>query len=210
MIGLINGRVAVLTEKTVILESGGVGWELTCAPAVLRNLEVGGEATLYCEVRARENDLSLIGFATLKGREIFRKLRTAPGVGAAGGLSLLDSFSEEALISYILAGDAKALTAAPGIGRKRAEQIIAAVRESFADFAESAGQDAGTGATRGGASIELRAEAHKALLALGYSSPQAERALLRTAGQVAEAKPDEDSETQVARWVRAALQELAL
>ena len=223
MIGLIRGQVAVVTDKTVIIDCAGVGWELTCASAVLRSLEVGSETTLYCEVRASEKDLSLIGFATLTAREIFRKLRAAPGVGTAHALSLLDSFSEQSLVGYILAGDADALTAAPGIGKKRGEQIIAAVKENFAELENLPAQDETSSGRR--INPTLRGEAHKALLALGYTSAQAERALLHTAPQVLTAESSLEAQTEaqtnsqtdsqtdsgnpVALWVRAALQELS-
>ena len=215
MLGLVSGRVMVLTERTVILEAGGVGWELTCAPALLQTLEVGSQATLYCEVRASENDLSLVGFASLRAREIFRKLRTAPGVGTAGALALLGSFPEQQLIAYVLAGDAKALTSAPGIGQRRAEQIIAALRDSFAELAEPTAGETTTGGQDNFAG--LRGAALSALISLGYTTAQAEGALRKTAPSFtstespsAQDREDlEDFETRLADWVRRALQELA-
>ena len=177
MFRYIKGTIEMKLAQSVVVECGGVGFEM----AVPQNSRLylapeGSEVTVFTYMSVREDDISLFGFDEEDGLLLFEKLITVNGIGAKAGISILSSFTLEQLRQAIAFEDAKSLQKANGIGKKSAERIVLELKDKFAmegaadpEMAESA---ADAPAARSG-----RAEAVSALMALGYSRAEAMSAL---------------------------------
>lgn len=118
MIAFVSGQVAALAPDTAVIEVGGVGMAVQCAPNTLAALRVGRPARLSTSLVVREDSLTLYGFADDDERQVFELLQTVSGVGPRLAQTMLAVHSPDALRAAVSAGDEKALTAVPGIGKK--------------------------------------------------------------------------------------------
>jgi Holliday junction DNA helicase RuvA len=125
MIGKITGLVDYIADDHVLIETGGVGYILYCAPGTLMGLPQPGKvASLYTELVVREDLLQLLGFRTVAEREWHRLLTTVQGVGAKASLSILGALGPDGVSRAIALGDATAVRRAPGVGPKLAARIV--------------------------------------------------------------------------------------
>jgi holliday junction DNA helicase RuvA len=185
VIGRLFGRVAGIEGERVVLDVGGVGYELNVSPKTASALgQPGSETTVFTHLHAREDALVLFGFATLEERDLFRVLLSAQGVGPRVALAILGVFSADALRRAVAGEDADALTAVPGVGKRTAQRIVLDLKPRLADLEADVVESTG-GQTR------------QALEKLGYSPTE-----------IREAMADVDSADPVAEQVRAALQVL--
>lgn len=130
MIGKLKGIVDSYGDDFVIIDVGGVGYEVFCSARTLQALPPLGEATaLSIETYVREDAIRLYGFATDLEREWFRLLQTVQGVGAKVALSVLGLFRPGDLATAIALQDKAALARAPGVGKKVAERIATELRD---------------------------------------------------------------------------------
>jgi Holliday junction DNA helicase RuvA len=130
MIGKLKGIVDSYGEDFVILDVGGVGYQIYCSVRTLQALPSPGEAsTLSIETYVREDAIRLYGFSSDLEREWFRLLQTVQGVGAKVALSVLGLFRPGDLATAIALQDKAALARAPGVGKKVAERIVAELRD---------------------------------------------------------------------------------
>lgn len=197
MIAFVRGRVAALAPDAAVVDVGGVGLSLQCAPGTLAGLRLGEEAQLATALIVREDSLSLYGFADEDERVVFELLQTAGGVGPRLAQAMLAVHSPDALRRAVAGEDLVALTKVPGIGRKVAQRIVLELKDRLG---AAAGAPAQVPAKRDGWHEQLRA----ALLGLGWSAKEADVALDAVAPE-AEAG---DGSPDVAALLRSALRTL--
>ena len=178
MIGFVKGILAEKGAGYVIIEAGGIGYEIHVpANSGAYLSSEGEEVKVYTMMSVREDDVSLYGFSRRGELDAFKKLISVNGVGAKAGISILSAFTLEQLQEAIAFEDAKALTKANGIGKKIAERIVLELKDKFTvpgvDVpAEGVPVPEGGTAAGGG-----RAEAVAALISLGYTRGEATSAL---------------------------------
>jgi Holliday junction DNA helicase RuvA len=190
MIGKLRGTVDAYGEDWVIVDVGGIGYQVYCSARTLQALPRPGEAaTLSIETYVREDMIRLYGFANELEREWFRLLQTVQGVGAKVALAVLGTLKPGELATAIALQDRATLARAPGVGRKVAERIAAELRDKAPAYASA-----------DPAVVRLQAEladrrapapvtdAVSALVNLGYAQIQASAAVAaaaRSAGETA-------------------------
>ena len=114
-----------ITEDNLVLEAGQIGYNIKISARTANALEgIGTSVKIYTYTLVREDTFGLYGFLTRDDLEIFKKLITVNGIGPKGGLAILSVMSADELIFAIAAGDAKAISKAPGVGARTAERVI--------------------------------------------------------------------------------------
>jgi Holliday junction DNA helicase RuvA len=196
MIAFVKGRVAEIGLTSAVVEVGGVGLQLLCAPNTLANLRVGAEATLPSSLVVREDSLTLFGFADDDEKQMFELLQTASGVGPKVAQAMLACHSPETLRRAVTTEDVKTLTAVPGIGQKGAQRIIIELKDRIGVPGDTASTPASTPAAA------WEGQVHAGLVGLGWSAKDADRAISVVADQATQ-PPD------VAALLRAALRTLS-
>jgi holliday junction DNA helicase RuvA len=178
MIAAVRGEVLVRRPDHVVIDAGGVGYRLTVSAETLKSVPATGrEGFLHAELIARDDSLSLYGFASEEERDLFRELISVSGVGPKVAIAVLGGGSSRELLRAIAAGDAKRFQAVPGIGKRTAERIIVELREKVAGDLEEA---IASGAENGG---DPRSLARDGLVNLGYSPAEAEQLLGEDGGE---------------------------
>jgi Holliday junction DNA helicase RuvA len=178
MIGSVRGRIAAKTPPQLMVDVGGLGYEIEAPMSTFFHLPaVGEEVRLLTHLVVREDAHVLYGFGTESERRLFRSLIKVSGVGPKIALALLSGISVEAFSQCVLNEDITALTRVPGIGRKTAERLIVEMRDRLKD--PEASTVAGVVPIAAVASPEN--EAYGALVALGYKPAEATR-LLKAVG----------------------------
>ena len=188
MIAFVSGPVAALSPGSAVVEVGGVGMLVHCAPATLAALRVGEPARLATSLVVREDSLTLYGFADDDERQTFELLQTASGIGPKVAQAMLAVHSPEALRVAVARGDAKTLTAVPGIGPKGAQKLLIELKDRL-------------GAPTGALPAQQHAVAsrpapwseqlHAALVGLGFAPREADEAVAAVTPE-AEAQPKPD------------------
>ena len=165
MISRLRGQLWEKRARAVLIDTGGVGYEIAVAPDMVAGLgPEGSECDLYIFEHLREDQHSLYGFGSRDDRDLFEKVVGISGVGPRGAFSIFGTLGARGLLDAVAREDADLLATVPGIGKKRARHIMLELRERLevADLEHLA-----PGA----------AEAHAALLSLGYSQAEAAEAL---------------------------------
>lgn len=176
MIGFLKGRLAAKNPPGLLLDVGGVGYELEAPMSTFYGLPgVGEQVALFTHMVVREDAHVLFGFGTEAERRLFRGLLKVSGVGPKIALGILSGSSVDDFLRTIEAEDIAMLTRIPGIGRKTAERVIIEMRDSVKKL--SAGIPGAVSAAAFGAPVSPQSEAFSALLALGYKPPEAMRLL---------------------------------
>ncbi|MDX2258043.1 MAG: Holliday junction branch migration protein RuvA [Hyphomicrobiaceae bacterium] len=209
MIGRLHGVVEAVGESVVILDVGGVGYEVQASARTLRHIEVGARAVLTIDTHVREDAIRLYGFSTEVERTWFRSLQTVQGVGAKVALAVLGVLSPAELGNAIALGNWAAVEQANGVGKKLAQRIVAELKDKAPKLSIAAlGKgEASAGAVSAGVIAETpagraQAEAISALSNLGYAPLDAARAIAAAAGELGEAAATAD-------LIRRGLKELA-
>jgi Holliday junction DNA helicase RuvA len=181
MIGFLRGRLAAKHPPGLLVDVGGVGYELEAPMSTFYGLPaVGDPVALFTHLVVREDAHILFGFGTEGERRLFRGLLKISGVGPKLALGILSGASVEEFLRTIEAEDVVMLTRIPGIGRKTAERVIIEMRDSVKKLAlPFAASDA---APAFSAPTSPQSEAFGALLTLGYKPPEITR-LLKTADE---------------------------
>lgn len=171
MIASVTGRVAAIAPEGAIVEVGGVGMLVQCAPGTIATLRTGSTATLHTALVVREDSLTLYGFATADERGTFELLQTASGVGPRLAQAILAVHSPDAVRRAVATEDLGALTLVPGIGRKGAQRIVLELRDRLGE-PDATGQAAiGNTGEQG-----VRSQVRDALVSLGYAAREADEA----------------------------------
>ncbi|WP_314039408.1 Holliday junction branch migration protein RuvA [Slackia exigua] len=173
MIAFLNGVVAGKNQSTVFVDVGGVGFAVGMSANDLSRLPPTGERVLiHTYFAVREDAMTLYGFLSLESKSLFEKLIGVSSVGPKIALAALSTFKASEFIAAVLSGDAAAVSKVPGIGKKMAQRIILELKGSLADasvddlFSTKAGEQA----------ARLQG-AKEALLAMGFTSAEADVAL---------------------------------
>lgn len=170
MIASLDGVVGAVFADSLILEVGGVGYRIFCAPSVLATTQTGGRTKLFTHHLIREDLQALYGFRTPEELGFFGLLLTVTGVGPKVALAIIGSRAIGDLQLAILSEDQALLTAVPGVGKRLAARVILELKEKVAAAGIAAGTAAGGGLAAG------ESEVVAALLALGYSAGEARQA----------------------------------
>lgn len=175
MYSYISGELIETTEETIVVDNHGIGYEIFVPKSILFQLPaVGSSVLIYTYLHIREDVMQLFGFRTKEELQLFRLLIGVTGIGPKGALSILSIMNASDLRFAILAEDAKAIAAAPGVGSKTAQRVIIDLRDKM-DAITPAGLSAGDAATDQLAS--LKSDVIDAMTSLGYSASQALRAM---------------------------------
>jgi Holliday junction DNA helicase RuvA len=199
MIASVAGVVRSVAPDSAVVEVGGVGLLVQCAPHTIAELRVDAGAQLHTSLVVREDSLTLFGFATADERSVFELLQSASGVGPKVAQAMLAVHRPDAIRRAITSGDLVALTKVPGIGRKGAERIVVELRDRI-------GPPTGDAVDQGSPlstapSAAWSAPLLEALVGLGWSTREAEAALV-------ELEPMASEGADLSELLRAALRSL--
>jgi Holliday junction DNA helicase RuvA len=181
MIARLEGILRARDLQSVLLDVGGVGYEIEVPLSTLASLpEAGASVVLFTHLVVREDAHMLFGFLRSRDRDLFRRLIRVNGIGARLALAMLSTMAADELAGHITGGNVAALTRVPGIGKRTAERVVLELGERLTElgFGAAAGGDVGAP----GRGIEREAAA--ALEALGYRAADAERMVAAVRGQV--------------------------
>ena len=180
MYAYLKGTLEEIAEDNIVVEVGNIGYNVKVSTTTADLLPpLGNEVKIYTYTLVREDTFSLYGFLTRDDLEIFKKLITVNGIGPKGGLAILSVMSADALRFAIMAGDAKSIAKAPGIGSKTAERVILDLRDKVSPEDALRGPEVAVGAASAAAGVDnaMKREAIEALTALGYSASDAAAAV---------------------------------
>ncbi|MCL2812295.1 MAG: Holliday junction branch migration protein RuvA [Clostridia bacterium] len=175
MYAFIEGRVAERRQGELVIEAGGVGYLMLCSAGTVAAAPSGDELfRCYTHLSVREDAMELFGFASREERSMFLKLCSISGVGPRTALGVLSALPVRDLTLAIAMGDEAALSRAPGIGKKTAQRIVLELKDKMevGDVPTSGAQ-----APSMPLASDAQQEAIQALLALGYTSAEAARAV---------------------------------
>ena len=162
MIGRISGKLIEKNPPQILVDVGGVGYEIDVPMSTFYNLpEIGAGVTLLTHFVVREDAQLLYGFLTAAERSVFRLLIKISGIGARTALSILSGMTVQTLAQAIAAQDSAMLTRIPGIGKKTAERLVLELKGKLGADLE--------GVSLAGAQSEAKSDIVSALVALGYS-----------------------------------------
>lgn len=181
MIAHLSGTLLSKQPNSVILDVGGVGYEVNIPVSTFYDLEEEGSSVkLRIYTHVREDTLQLFGFKTIRERELFLKVISVSGIGPSLGIKLLSGMSADEMIASIRTNNLAKLTLIPGIGRKTAERLVMELRDKVATLSSTEmEEELGTRETGPPVSTEdsMRADVLSALLNLGYQRSSAEKAV---------------------------------
>jgi Holliday junction DNA helicase RuvA len=180
MIGRIRGTLAAKQPPDILVEVGGVGYELQVPMTTLFQLPaLGEEVSLVTHFVVREDAQLLYGFIDERDRSLFRQLIRVSGVGPKLGLTILSGMDSASFARCVQRDDISSLVALPGVGKKTAERLLVEMRDKLKDWFSQ--PDAGASALAGGAALppitDIVSDAEGALVALGYKPQEASRAV---------------------------------
>jgi len=185
MFDYISGTLQTLSLNTCVVDTGGIGWSLNVSAKTAGHLSGQKEVRVYTHLSMGSGDrpnMTLYGFFSPTEREMFLHLLDVSGIGPKVAISILSALEPEELAMCVLAGDAKALTAAQGLGMKGAQKIILELKDKIAKTTVAAGSVPAAGAATAAPSSDLN-EAVNALIVLGYQPQVAASAVRGVADQ---------------------------
>ena len=189
MIAFVRGIAADMTENSVIVETGGIGYEIYMTGEGLSQLHMGEEVKIHTYFQVREDAMQLYGFLKKDDLQMFKLLLGVNGVGPKAAMGVLSGITADELRFAVLSDDVKTLSKAPGIGKKTAQKLILELKDKLKleDAFELKLAHEQEKAEVSGDVSDGRQEAVAALVALGYSSTDA----LRAVRKVTEVSPDD-------------------
>ena len=203
MISFIRGLVADTTENAVILENNGIGYEIFMTGSSIEQVSrIGDMAKIYTYLHVREDAMQLYGFLSKDDLEMFRLLLNVNGIGPKAALGVLAGLTADELRFAVLSDDIKTISKAPGIGKKTAQKLILELKDKLKledAFEKKLAHEQEAASVSGFLIHDGRQEAAEALIALGYSSTDAMKAVRK----VTDVSPDD-----VEALLKAALKQL--
>lgn len=175
MIARLRGKIWEKAHNLVVVDAGGVGYEVLISTTTSALLGEEGEAVdVFVSTQVREDSMQLFGFARLEEKMLFLLLISVSGIGPKTALTALSALTAADFWAAVTTNDLARLTRVPGIGKKTAERLVVELRDKVETLRPVAGGIASPGG--------VRFNALEALVALGYNRQQAERALSDVAG----------------------------
>ncbi|MBR2966613.1 MAG: Holliday junction branch migration protein RuvA [Clostridia bacterium] len=129
MFNYLSGEIVQLDNGKVVVDIGGIGYEVFASSYTLAECKIGCNQRLFTYLQVREDDISLYGFATMQEKNMFLHLISVSGVGAKVAIAILSGLDSNSLANAIFTGDTKALTRIKGLGKKTAERLILELKE---------------------------------------------------------------------------------
>ena len=205
MIAYLSGKLLEKQANTVIVDVGGIGYEVTIPLSTFYELgEVGDDVQLRIFTYVREDALQLFGFKTEREKLLYMKLISVQGIGAKSGITMLSGMNADEIIVAIRTDNLARLTSIPGVGKKTAERMVIELRDKLNDLTSAASQQQLTSVS-GGVNITtvdaVYEDALSALTNLGYQRNAAEKALKQAV--------QDGTEMSVQKLLRKSLQFLA-
>lgn len=179
MLSYVRGELVAIEEDKVIIDVNGVGFGVFMPAQSMNYLPmIGEEIRLHTYMNVREDAIQLYGFLTRDDLKVFKLVIGVSGIGPKGGLSILSQMSPDDLRFAVMANDAKTIAKAPGIGKKTAEKLIIELKDKLdiEDVLNKNADETNVVVSSNG-SNEIQAEAVQALVALGYGSAEATKAV---------------------------------
>ena len=201
MIAKLKGMVDATDGDSAVIDVNGVGYLVTCSGRTLRDLVVGGPATLLVETIVREDAIALYGFLATTERDWFRILTTVQGVGAKVALSILSTLAPDEIARAIAAQDRGTLSRPAGVGPKLAARLATELKDKAAQFGVAPVAVAADAAMAGKPG-SINEDAVSALVNLGYKRVEAFGAVARATQRLGEG-------ATLDAVIRSGLQELA-
>jgi len=180
MIAHLSGTLLAKHATSVIVDVGGVGYEVTIPVTTFYDLgETNTPVRLQIYTHVREEALQLFGFRTLRERELFTLLISVSGIGPKSAVAMLSGMSADEIVTAIRQNNYARITSIPGVGRKTAERLVIELRDKMAALSSPAldEQIAAGGPTAAQSEDAVREDALAALLQLGFPKPAAEKAI---------------------------------
>ena len=175
MISHLNGTLAYVDDKSVVVDVGGVGYMVYVSPATLGRLpQVGQNVKIYTYMQVSENSQSLHGFISRDEVRLFTLLISVSGIGPKVASAILGTLNPTQIMMAIVADDATALSKAPGVGKKTAQRLVLELRDKI----RSEDTMALTPTTSSGGA---KNDAMDALLALGYGRTESLQIVMEVA-----------------------------
>jgi Holliday junction DNA helicase RuvA len=202
VIAKLKGIVDSVDEGSAVIDVNGVGYLVSASSRTLRDLAVGGAATLLVETIVREDAIALYGFLATAERDWFRILTTVQGVGARVALSILSTLSPDEIARAIVAGDRASLSRPAGVGAKLATRLVTELKDKAAAFGVAPGPARATDAAAPVVAASVNEDAVSALVNLGYRRVEAFGAVARVTQRLGPEAP-------LDAVIRGGLQELA-
>jgi holliday junction DNA helicase RuvA len=197
MIAIIKGKVLSKSPSSIIIETGGIGFEVLVSGRTFEKIPgMGQDVELNIHTHVREDDLRLIGFFNIEEKEIFLKLLSVSGISIKIALSALTIYEQVELKRMIMSKDSDLVRRVPGIGKKLAERIILELQDKFREEEIFEGT-----LNRSALEDDKIFEVKQALKTLGYNSKEINRALLKI-------KPDDTRSMKVEDILKIALKEV--
>jgi Holliday junction DNA helicase RuvA len=202
MIAFLSGKLLEKEANSVIVDVGGVGYEVSIPLSTFYELgEVGDDVQLRIYTNVREDAIQLFGFHTARERDIYLKLISVQGIGAKSGIAMLSGMNADEIIAAIRTENLGKLTGIPGVGKKTAERLVIELRDKIGELAKGVPAGVSTAAVGAMAADDVYEDALSALVNLGYQRAAADKALQQARNDGVEAS--------VQKLLRAALQKLA-
>jgi len=178
MIALLSGTLVHAADGSLVIDCGGVGYQVGVSAQTGAAVPPVGEPLLiHTHLVVRDDSMALFGFATVAERELFLALTTVPSVGPKLALAVVGSAPVDVLSAAIGSGDSARLQSVPGVGKRTAERICLDLKDSLSGFVASA---------EFGGSTSARADVRNALLALGMNDREVEALLDQSSGDTVE------------------------
>jgi Holliday junction DNA helicase RuvA len=180
MIAHLSGTLLAKHATSVIVDVGGVGYEVTIPVTTFYDLgETNAPVRLQIYTHVREEALQLFGFRTLRERELFTLLISVSGIGPKSAVAMLSGMSADEIVTAIRQSNYARITSIPGVGRKTAERLVIELRDKMAALSGPALEEqiAAGGPTAAQSEDALREDTLAALLQLGFPKPAAEKAI---------------------------------
>ncbi|HOJ01816.1 MAG TPA: Holliday junction branch migration protein RuvA [Anaerolineaceae bacterium] len=168
MIASLKGIVTFKNDHSLVVETGGIGFKISCTKATCAQAEVGNHISLYTHHITREDGMFLYGFEKIEERDLFIQILSVSGIGPKLGLNLLSSLSAEAIQRAVMKEQDEVFSHVPGIGEKTAKKIVLMLKDKIAPLLEEAGLEE---------IPDTDTDVLQALVGLGYSLYEAQKAV---------------------------------
>ena len=181
MIAYIRGKVLSVGVETAVVDVNGLGYELYCSGGALNKCIVGQQVELYTYLQAKEDGISLFGFASLKEKEMFLKVLSVQGVGPKLGIAVLTGLSVDEFATAVLTADVKRLSKVKGLGKKTAEKIVLELHGEISamEVMNASGDTPVATSPTAPAMTAEDEEAVEALMGLGFTKNESVQAVKR-------------------------------